>query len=365
MNIQNCCYDILNLSNNTKYLILDNKFNNSIDNLLNGISYLKLGYSFNQSIDNLPSSVIYLKLGDSFNQQIDYLPSSITHLILGNSFNQKIDDLPINLLFLSLGNNFNNPINNLPNSLVRLELANDFNQFVHKLPNDLIHLKLNIKSFDSDNIINKFVKKLTKLNITVEKIKLLTNVKKITLGDNFNFDLDSFSDSVEIINFGKGFYKKKINKLPKNIKEIIISEPSQYDLVDDKYKNLITKYDYGNNLNKEIKKIPESIEQISISNPYHINHLPEQYRHKIKNLKIFKNTFDLSKIPDFISYVIIGEEFILPLDLLPDTIKIIKLQCEYNTPINKLPKQIEKIYIERIKQKKLIPSQYHEIIELF
>ena len=71
---------MVDISNNVTHLILDRKFNNSLDNLPNTVTHIIFEkYSiFNQFIDYLPSSVLHIEFTEEFNKTVEKtLPQNI------------------------------------------------------------------------------------------------------------------------------------------------------------------------------------------------------------------------------------------------------------------------------------------------
>ena len=199
----------------------------------------KLYYPFNIRPNKYPSKLTYLRFGDYFNQLVDNLPSLITHLIFGDYFNQLVDNLPSSITHLTFGDDFNQLIDNLPNSITHLTFGNNFNQSVDNLPNSLTNLILP----------NKY---------DIELKYLPKSLKYISIGGEYNKSIDNLPESIEEIFFQKRFVHydhyvegdydeehpnviyQQINKLPNNIKKIIIGN---YDIIEkNKTNNLLEEF---------------------------------------------------------------------------------------------------------------------------
>lgn len=143
-------------------MMINSKFNKSVDNLPETIRTICFGHSFNQPVENLPLLLEWIEFGYSFNQRVDMLPNTIRYLVFGYFFNQKIDDLPTSIEFLKLGEKFYQNLNDLPRSVQKIELEfNSINQQIIKLPTDLNELKINMTR-KSIVINNDFINNLNK-----------------------------------------------------------------------------------------------------------------------------------------------------------------------------------------------------------
>ena len=130
----------------------------------------------------LPENCIYLELNYIYDHKLENLPP-LKKLILGYSYDHELTDLPESLETLEINSHyFNRDLSNLPNGLKYLS-------FIKYSP--------------------------------------------------FNQSIDLLPDSVETIYLPKE-YTKKINKLPLNLKRLVVSENYPYtkELLD-KYKNKI------------------------------------------------------------------------------------------------------------------------------
>lgn len=179
------------------------KFYSNIEDLPSNIKMIKFGHDKVCDIDGtLPNELEFLVLAGCYDDKIDNLPSSLIGLEVGVLFNETVDFLPINLKFLSLADSvFNNSVDNLPPNLEYLFFGNHFNQPVDNLPN-----KLKIVHFGYD-----FNQPIDNLPDSIEELALV----KTIFGE---FDSDGDTD------YHHSSFNQKINKLPKSLKRLYISE---------------------------------------------------------------------------------------------------------------------------------------------
>ena len=182
-------------------IIFDLFFNQPII-IPKNVTHLTFGLKFNQSII-IPESVTHLIFGYKFNQSI-IIPKNVTHLTLGYHFDQPLN--LSNIKYLELNFNNINLIENLPNSIEEIKFGNWFNLELNNLPN---------------------------------------SVKKISFSKYSDYDkeLNCLPEFVKYLELPIN-YKKKIKKLPLNIKTIKCDE--EYEFIND-YKNIEIQcyiYDY-------------------------------------------------------------------------------------------------------------------------
>lgn len=165
-----------------------------------------------------------IDFGDMFNQPVDNIPDNVREIQFGKHFNQKVDNLPSHLEEIYFGDDFNQPINNLPNTLKKIFLGTYFDQSVDYLPNSLETLEFCELSDFNQHLNN-----------------LPSNLKVLSINGNYQQDLDNLPDSIEILKIGviqsgdrfyrfddgwviekEEYFKKKIGKIPKNLKEFYI-----------------------------------------------------------------------------------------------------------------------------------------------
>lgn len=160
-----------------------------ISDLPNYIESLELGIEFECNELNHFNNLKKLSINiEDFNDRLDCLPSGLEELnIYSENFNQPLDNLPLSLKVLDIGNNMEceheYSLDNLPLSLEKLILPDNYNGSLDNLP---------------------------------------INLKYLVIGYNYNGSINNLPDSIEIIEWISILdYKKKIIKLPKNLKEVI------------------------------------------------------------------------------------------------------------------------------------------------
>ena len=239
------------------------------------LKYLELNGDFNHLLPKLPDTLLSLNVNYNYKHELPELPNSLEKLIVYSKTIKPITKFPSNLKILWLNENYNYPyVNSLPLSLIDLTINN--NCYLQELPSNLESLTLHYK-FDSplpllpitlkhlylhmqynhvlpeplpvhletlymgalySHSLDNLPQGLLKLTV-VGQIDMNTIYELKTPLDNlpntiitldilckYNHSLDMLPDSIETLNII--FYDKKINKLPANLKKIIISTTYKY-----------------------------------------------------------------------------------------------------------------------------------------
>jgi hypothetical protein len=155
--------------------------------------------NFNNDLYLLPNNIKKIVLPNIFNKSLDCLPSKLEEIELGKEFNQPINNLPIGLKKIKLGLKFNQSLNLLPASLEELKLLTHyFNYPLYNLPLNLKSLEIYQFIIDIDlNVLPDSIEKLTINGNVINKIyKFPKNLKKLSIGNNFNQDLDCLPDGL-------------------------------------------------------------------------------------------------------------------------------------------------------------------------
>ncbi len=176
------------------------------------LKYFNLGPKINFNFSNMPGSLETLILHDSFNSVIPELPGTLKKFVLDNinyehplplkSFNS-------NLIHLYLKyNNKYNEIPKLPKNLKSLFLNCSINKDF-EIPQELIYF-----GFEPMHIIDNINSSISNEYKIINKSEFDKISEKI---------INSMQDSIEIFSTDLDISKYLINKLPKNLKEIGIS----------------------------------------------------------------------------------------------------------------------------------------------
>jgi hypothetical protein len=173
-------------------------FNQPLQDSLQNLTQLKqlnLGYSFNQPLKDSLQNLTQLKqlnFGYCFNQQLTDSLQNLTQLeqlTLGYSFNQPLE-IPWNIKYLILDCNIPNIIDYLSNNIQELTLGINFNLELNNLPN---------------------------------------SIKKIIFNEQsrYNYKLDNLPNSLEYLELNKN-YAHPIQKFPFNLSTIKCSSKYKY-----------------------------------------------------------------------------------------------------------------------------------------
>ena len=256
-------------------VIFDENFNSQIDfnRYSQKIYKIKYGGKFNKPVTNLPKNIKKIKFGSEYNLPFDEMDSEVTHIKFGFDFNQPVDKLPKKLTHLTFGLWFkqNININKLPQNLIYLCLFFWCGKNIDDLPDTIENLTLE----PSDEItINKLPK----------------NIKILKISECVNF---SFKKSE--INLQRLCTSKCGRELSLfNYKKLIINKNVRVDMsklsLDLRTINFI---DYK----KSIDDLPDYIEKIKLDKCFSrvINKLPKNLK-KITFDKNYKGMFLRSKL---------------------------------------------------------------------
>lgn len=235
------------------------------------LKYFNLDSKINFNFSNIPDSLETLILSDGFNSVIPKLPVTLKKFVLDNinyehplplkSFNS-------NLIHLYLRyNNKHNEIPKLPKNLKSLFLNCTINKDF-EIPQELIYF-----GFEPMDIIDN--NSLT--NTTSNKYKIINKSEFDKISEKI---INSMQDSIEIFSTDLDISKYLINKLPKNLKEIGISNReltnSEFDFQDyfisngctNNFKNISFFYvEDGQDMANYYRKIINYFEKINLISP--------------------------------------------------------------------------------------------------
>lgn len=171
------------------------------------IENIKFGYYFNKIIDyKLPKKLKKLTFGYCYNLPINNLSQTLEELVFGEMFNFPVNNLPLGLKNIRFGEYFDHPVNNLPTGLINIKFGRNFNQQVDFLPNGL----------ESITFGEMF-------NLPIDNLPI--TLKFIEFGRYFNQTLNCLPLSIEIIDLSENSkYCKPINKIPTNLKKILLNK---------------------------------------------------------------------------------------------------------------------------------------------
>ena len=351
-----------NLSSETKYIKLNDNFNEIIDMIINtNITHIIFGNKFNRSIDNLSWIIEYLHFGEEFNQSLNNLPGSVKKLIFStnSNFNQQLDCLPNCLQYLLLPINYKCQIDNLPNSLKYLELYSKYPNSLNNLPKSLEkfifyysgELENNIKYTNykyikssgfqipfvpcyydekKNNNIYHIEKIFVRLPKDLKYLDLTYSYKLNFLSDYINYNMNDKNSHIknEMIKNSQIF-----DNLPSNLE--VLKYPSNYNLIlVEQIPQNIIKLFLSNKFNKSIDKLLNPNFGTSKLRP----------KTKITHL-IFGNEFNQSVnyLPTTITHIFFGSSFNKSIDNLPNSIEVLVLGTSFNIEINNFPINLKEI----------------------
>ena len=262
---------LFKLPRDLEVLILHEEYDYPLPNPLPvNLKYLDLGYRFNHQILELPNNLTCLIMSNDYTQDLPIFPDTLTKLVIGNDFSDfnksilslpssllefKIGDtygcyplpepLPPNLQKLTLGKEYNHPLsNNLPDTLQELYLPIHYNQRLpDSMPINLKHLSIGcLYSYELDNLpqgldILSIIGIARGGNYNYDGVyhyhgilsNLPNTLKNLQIYNDVNNSLDMLPESIEKLSIRH--YTRKINKLPLNLKDIMVNKDYKY--VDD------------------------------------------------------------------------------------------------------------------------------------
>ncbi len=288
-------------------------FNHPLYYLPNNLTHLVFleNSDFNHPIDNLPLTLEFLELNGYFNYPLNNLPDNLKYLKIGGDFSHPLDNLPDNLKYLIIRGSFSHPLNNLPENLNYLLITlNSYNYNLDNLPSELKYL--NIFLFDIFNgDFNNLPKKLEYLNITSysygfykKKLDLLPNNLKY-LGCNFDSGnnsniLDNLPNSLEELNI---YYNLSLESLPNSIK--ILKIHNKYNKSLNLLPNSIEELELHSQKDINFGVLPKSITKLTLSNCdiHNINEIKIMYNLKFLHILFCKNKIEINYLPESLEYL--------------------------------------------------------------
>lgn len=345
---------------NITHIIFGNRFNQKIDNLSWIIEYLYFGLEFNQPLDNLPGSVkkLMFSTNSNFNQLLDCLPSCLEYLLLPTKYNHPIDNLPNLLKYLELYCEYPNPLNNLPRSLEKF-IFYPTHQLNFQQTSRTTNSKLNI--FKIPNII--YNSKIDKNHTLKVFVSLPQNLKYLDLTYSYKLNIiskyinDNFND--KNCHIKKEIIKNSqiLDNLPTNLK--VLKYPSNYNLIlVENIPQNIVKLFLSNKFNKSVDKLlnpnfgtskprpPTKITHLIFGDEFNqsVNYLPPSLTHIF-----FGSSFDKSidNLPNSIQVLVLGTSFNKSINNLPINLIDITFGEEFNQPVNGIKLQVQKIKFTR------------------
>lgn len=390
------------LPKNIRYLILSDRFNQSIDILKNyDIRKLRLGRDFNNNINNLPINLEKLFLGMKFNNPVGYyqeetseyisflpktlkelvflgayygeegydystfnhplnpyLPEGIKTLVLSDCYEQSIDNLPNGLEKLTFGMLFNGLVENLPNTLKKIHFGNNFNSPVDFLPINLEELIFQ----------GEFNQSLDNLPVTLKKLIFVsgddTDVRYYRC--SFNRPLDNLPIGLKVLNMEVTEFKLPFNNLPSSLVTLYLP-----DFFNDSLVNLPEKLEslyLGHSFYGSLENLPENVRHVQFGSSFRSwETVPEHLKYisfechcgmKIKKLPvnleriIFSSVFNKSidhlfkKISKKLQFVFLDYSFEKSIDNLPDCVNTLIVRGEIKKP-KKLPMNLKNFIYEK------------------
>lgn len=260
-----------NLPSKLKYFILSTRtYNSDIDKIPEGLEYFGLKTSNDMILSKVPKMTKYINL-DRYkfgtvvtvndNTVLELLPASVEVLKLNCVYRSELKNLPICLKKLYVSNLYSlETLKNLPASLELLEITfsskihnNDNNSvYFSNFPNNLKYLKIDV-NFSSNSLIkpkfdlNNLPESLLKLSI---KTYLFNGIF-----DNLPNCLEEFETEVYLTN--EIDYNNIFNNLPRNLKKIKFSIP--------------TNYNNNDFINLSVNNVPNLLKEIIVSKSITIN----------------------------------------------------------------------------------------------
>ena len=282
-------------------LIVKPHYNNNLDpiiKLINNHNCKNLYFSdYNDPFNSIEkfeidNSKLYIEthldqnIKSVFNQSVDNLPQQLLGLIFPpkSSFNCSVDNLPSNLNFLVLGNEFNCTIDNLPSSLNVLIVMSMYCPNVDNLPSSITKLYL--------------------LNIFSQSVDNLPSGLKYFVNSSI-MSVDNLPLGLEELQLVGTYFNKPIDNLPPYLTKLIIAEY----------------------FNQPLNNLPNSLKFISFA----YNSIFEQ---------------SLNNLPNSIEHIVLGIEYLLPIDNIYPNLKTIKCSKKYYEKFANKLNGIEIIFIE-------------------
>ena len=316
------------------------------------IKIISIGYGIilkdaKNFFDNLPNSLKKLEYLGEYNKDIRGLPDGLTSLEFGKDVTSKIINLPLNLKYFNTGNIIYEDENRL--TIMLSFFKNKNNRFVMTDLDKLKELTIFSPNFD----IKKCPKNIKKINTHIDPVNFNLPEKL----EELNYYYNDGKNNDKFINFGtlpkelkklriNGYYYK-INEnmiLPKKIEEISI-----YGNTGETIPQLpkgIKYVNFGCNSNIDMPKLPDSIQEIIIDRDYqdsNINYLPNELKTLIiapfGNFGYFKG--NINYLPDGLKALSLNSMHLHIINTkLPDSLIYLRVGKETILRYRKLPKNL-------------------------
>lgn len=218
-------------------------------------------------------SVFKNNLGINF----DISHTNIKNLYIGDVFDKPIDNLPKSLTSLIFYNGcwFNHSVDNLPTQLKYLTLGDDFTHGIDNLPNSLLNLKIG----------NKFNKPVDNLP---------PNLKQLVLGYSFNQPVDNLPPQLVQLILGSGF-NQPIDNLPSTL--IYLELNGNFNQRVDRLPSGLLHLGLNGRFDKPINNLPKNLEFLFLDTNFYgsTNNLPPKL---IREKEIYDLDYKLKRIFD-------------------------------------------------------------------
>lgn len=240
------------------------------------IIQIKFICTYNFPLNNIPDHIVSLVLYNDYDLELANLPPKLKELILGSKYNKPLIYLPETLEILSIGYSYSHNLLELPSNIKILEVSSRSIRSLIAHGQQLTILNLNFAA-NLETICYSF---LNNLQNTLKEFYLpyICNLSNNIIEEISNFNL------LEILSIGG--YNNYINKFPKNLKKLILSD--DYDFPLDNISKNLEYLEIGSNFSKNLVNLPPKLTYLNLNDNIICNILVV-YPISLKELKIIES----------------------------------------------------------------------------
>lgn len=224
-------------------------------------------------------------------------------------------------------------------------------RFIFHTPKKLIYFPG--KDEDCANTLSQFPASATHLTISppfdfCNAITCISStITHLTFGGSFNQSIDNLPDSIIHLHLGTNF-NYPVDHLPPHIHTLVIASVDFNQSLDNLPIHMKKLYLHFQNPNELLlyDHLP-NLEVLSIPvHSQHLDHLPSTLKELvIIDIKWNAYPYRLDHLPFFLTKLVLGAYFNLPIDHLPTSLRYLRIWGKFNTPIDHLPHNLQKLHI--------------------
>lgn len=225
-------------------------------------------HGYNKSMESLPPKLKELYLHYSYNTKIYFFPSNLEILDCGDEFYVRQIKIPNTLRILHIRNSVNLCDNDF-NNLQSISLLDNLEELYFYYYDDYTYENIFTQCFI--NLFNNLPKKLKILKmpelLNIPLLNLPLGLEKLYLGINFNQSLDSLPETIKYIMFDEMYkFNKPLDNLPSGVEYLNLQFQNKYFHTINNLPNSIKYLELGE-YKLPINKLPKELEELIIASP--------------------------------------------------------------------------------------------------